>query len=259
MAGNVIDGILDAPRFSGDFTADFRTLERFLSELCGQLRFVLSNLSGDNFNDTEFIEYANSVLRTDSMVTDSLYADFGMIAGLTVSRLRTDYMRAARYRTGNKSALRYLDIKDDKIVFYTAVCDGGETVLTTDGGAHLYYTDAGRSKMTTVPSPYPVMVYTYKETPLFTIAVGKDGETGTEMDIRYGDVGGVRFSADGIVISAGETTFSVTKDGVSASSGRGVPLYVDGGDGTLEKAEVGAVIIRKKEGDNGFTQDAVSG
>lgn len=256
MAGNIIDGILDAPRFSGDSRADFRTLERFLAELCGQLRFVLSNLSGDNFNDTEFIRYANEMLRTDSLVTDSLYADFGMIAGLTVSRLRTDYMRAARYRAKNKSALRYLDIRDDKIVFYTADYAGGETVLCGEGGARLYYTDGDRKKMTTVETPYPVTVYTYTETPLFTITIG---ENGTEMNIRYRDDGSIRFSENGVSISAGETTLSVTKDGIVGLNGSGVPLYVDGGDGTAEAAEIGAVIIKKKEDGNGTAQNALSG
>ena len=79
MAGNIIDGVLDAPRFSGDISSNFRVLEGFLSELCGQLRFVLENLSGDNFNDTEFVEYANRMLRTDSLVSDSIYSDFGFI------------------------------------------------------------------------------------------------------------------------------------------------------------------------------------
>ena len=251
MAGNIIDGVLDAPRFSGDISSDFRVLEGFLSELCGQLRFVLENLSGDNFNDTEFVEYANRMLRTDSLVSDSIYSDFGFIGNLTVSKLRTDYMRAARYRARNTGPLQYIDIKDDRILFYHAVCNAGTTELLTDTGARLYYTDASSSKMTTTPTSYPVTVYTYTETPLFSVEIGDDNGNGVEMEMRYGENGEIHFSDGGIRLSVGETALTITSGGIfGIASGGGVPLYVCSAqdfESTLTAAENGAVILKKEE------------
>ena len=251
MAGNIIDGVLDAPRFSSDHAANFRVLEGFLAELCGQLRFTLENLSGDNFNDTEFVEYANRVLRTDSILTDSIYSDFGIIGNLTVSRLRTDYMRAERYRARNTGPLQYIDIRDNRLSFYHAICNAGTKDLMTDSGARLYYTDAMSAKMTTSPTAYPVTVYDYTETLLFSLEIGKDNGKGVEVTLRYGESGEIRFSDEGIGLSSGETALGITPDGIHGLEGEnGVSLYVcDSGDfdKTLESAKTGSVILKKED------------
>lgn len=114
-----------------------------------------------------------------------------------------------------------------------------------------YYTDASSSKMTTTPTSYPVTVYTYTETPLFSLEIGDDNGNGVEMVMRYTDDGEIRFSDEGIRLSAGETALAITPSGIlGIASGGGVPLYVcsaDDFESTLAAAQDGAVILKKEE------------
>lgn len=105
-----------------------------------------------------------------------LYADYGMIADLTVDRLRTDYMRAFRYLDHDTSPLDYLYIHDEEISFwtgkvvYSAVTGLPEEEQMSFWGRDFYWrtdpavTPRAELQMTfTEETSWPVMSYVYDE------------------------------------------------------------------------------------------------
>lgn len=245
MAGDIRNGILDAPKFSGDTASNFRTLEGFLSELCRQLRYVLANLSGDNFNETEFTAYISDIFSAKSIATESLYAEYGVIAGLTVARLRTDYLRAARYRARNTAPLDYIDIRDNRISFYHAVTDGSAADLRTDDGKKIYYTDAAQTAMTTTETAYPVRVYVYTPTLVCNLS-SETAARGTQLSILNGNGDGIRLSDGELAFQVGETALSLRADGIHGLPEKReiVMCGKDSFDADFAAADIGTFLLK---------------
>lgn len=137
--------------------------------LLENLRYMLRNLSPENFNETETLDWIGRNIKAETIIsntviTNELYSDYGAIADLTVDRLRTDYVRAQRYLAGNTDPLDYIYIHDEVIDFISATTDGTQTEQLTEGGRTFYWTDGTFSQMTcTETTAYPVMVYVYTE------------------------------------------------------------------------------------------------
>ena len=161
------------PARGGDTQRQLAALYDYLAMLLENLRYILGNLSPENFNETEVSEWIGKTVKAESVVsqtliTNELYSDYGAIADLVVDELRTDYAKAARCLAGNTAPLDYLHIRDEQIDFLTG------TVKTVNGeplteqlchrGRCFWWTDAGRTQMTSqAATAWPVTVYQYDE------------------------------------------------------------------------------------------------
>ena len=176
------------PAFTGGETTEQKVaaLYDYTFMLLENLRYILRNLSSDNFTDSGVEELGEALVRNDAvmqllgdtlnvttvitqeMVTEELYADYGAVADLVVDELRTDYQKAARYLAGDTSAIDYLHIHDEEIDFLTGTVRASGGVPLTEqlhhGARYFWWADEERSRMTGLKStPWPVMVYQYDE------------------------------------------------------------------------------------------------
>lgn len=94
---------------------------------------------------------------------------YGDIADLTVSMLRTDYMRARNYLDENTEPINYIFAHDEQIDFITATTDGLQNEQLVRGGKSFWWTDASMTEMTYEDTGIPVMVYVYDELTKLTI------------------------------------------------------------------------------------------
>ena len=173
------------PNFSGYEKTEEKVeaIQNYLFMLLEELRFLLRNLDGDNFNDAGLAEIAQSVaaaleknpvfdsvvtniLYSNTVVTGELYADYGDIADLTVWKLRTDWARAQKYLRGDTSDINYITIHDEQIDFITATpaTPLRAIQLYRDANTPCWWADGTKSRMTvTENTGIPVMVYAYNE------------------------------------------------------------------------------------------------
>ena len=154
----------------GETTAQkLAAVQDYLFLLLENLRWVLRNLSPENFNQTELADWVGKNVKAETIVsntviTNELYADFGAVADLTVDRLRTDYVRARRYLAGDASPLDYLRIHDEVLELVTAETDGVQSRQLSVDGRDFYWTDGTMTQMTSEKTtPWPVTVYDYEE------------------------------------------------------------------------------------------------
>ena len=158
----------DLKRISGT-DAKLEAVQNYLFLLLENLRWLLRNLSPENFNETEMTDWIGKTVKAETVIsntviTNELYSEYGAIADLTVDSLRTDYRRAQRYLAGDTTPLDYLRIHDELIEFVTAETDGTQTEQLAVNGRVFYWTDSTMTQMTSERvTAYPVMVYTYTE------------------------------------------------------------------------------------------------
>lgn len=164
-----IDTALPDLRGAESTERKLESVQNYLFLLLENLRYLLRNLSPENFNETEMTDWIGRNVKaqtiiSNTVITNELYSEYGAIADLTVDRLRTDYRRAQRFLDGDTSALDYLRIHDEVIEFVTAATDGSETEQLVVDGRAFYWTDASMTRMTSEKvTPYPVTVYVYEE------------------------------------------------------------------------------------------------
>lgn len=144
-------------------------LQNYLYLLLENLRYILRNLDPtQNFNESALKEWADSLevktVVSNTVITNELYSEYGAIADLVVNELRTDYKRAQLWLQSDKSALDYIHIHDEDILFITATTDGTQSVQLERGGRLFYWTDGSMTQMTSQEATaWPVMVYVYHE------------------------------------------------------------------------------------------------
>ena len=112
------------PAFAGGESTEQKVdaLYDYVFLLLENLRYILRNLSPENFNEAEVEDWIGRNVRaqtvvSEAVVTNELYSRYGAIADLVVDELRTDYQKAARYLAGNTAALDFLHIHDEEIDF----------------------------------------------------------------------------------------------------------------------------------------------
>lgn len=153
-------------------------VQGYMFQLLEYLRWLLRNLSQENFNDAEVSKWVEQIADTvvnekviisETVITNELYADYGAIADLTVDELRTDYMRAARYLAGDTDPIDYIHIHDEVIDFRTGTVglDEHDQPLTEQlhhGDRYFWWRDETRTQMTSLEDTgLPVTVYRYDE------------------------------------------------------------------------------------------------
>ena len=150
-----------------------QTLTDYLYQLLEQLRYILRNLSPENFNEKETLDWIGDNLEvnkiiSNTVITNELYSEYGAIADLTVDELRTDYQKAARYLAGNTAALDFLYIHDEQIDFLTGPVKTEDDAPLTEQlhrrDRYFWWTDGTKTKMTSLEvTDWPVTVYQYDE------------------------------------------------------------------------------------------------
>ena len=146
--------------------------------LLENLQYTLRHLDASNMNGTEMEKWlagtinANEII-SKTLISDEIYSDYGEIADLTASRLRTDYMKAQRWLNGDTDPLDYLDIHDEQIEFISGSVHyeeaGGVEVPTEEqllayDGSPFFWRDRSMTQMTSRKrTPWPVYVYRYDE------------------------------------------------------------------------------------------------
>ena len=163
------------PSFTGQESTQQKVdaLYNYVFLLLENLRYILRNLSPENFNEAEVEDWIGRNVRaqtvvSEAVVTNELYSRYGAIADLVVDELRTDYQKAARYLAGNTAALDFLHIHDEEIDFISGtVKTSGGTPLTEQlhhGSRYFWWTDDTQTQMTSLEeTDLPVTVYQYDE------------------------------------------------------------------------------------------------
>ncbi len=163
------------PTFTGGESTEqkVQTLYDYVFLLLENLRYLLRNLSPENFNQEELAEWVEenvepNAIVTDTLITNELYSRYGAIADLTVDELRTDYKRAQRYLDGNQAPLDWLHIHDEEIDYISGTVkrSNGEplTEQLHHGSRYFWWLDGSCTQMTSMKETlYPVVVYRYDE------------------------------------------------------------------------------------------------
>lgn len=172
MAGGLADIDTSFPTRRGSTEQQISAVYDYLVMLLENLRYILRNLSPENFNEQETLDWigrniqANTIV-SNTVITNELYADYGAIADLVVDELRTDYQKAARYLAGNTAAIDFLHIYDECIDFRTGTVRRENGVPLTEQlhhGDRYFWWREGRTQMTSLEDTGdPVIVYQYDE------------------------------------------------------------------------------------------------
>lgn len=187
MPNVLFDPDVGFPRLEEDATTEEKLdeIQNYLFILLENLRYILRNLSPENFNAAETLDWIGRNIEAETVVsntviTNELYAGYGAVADLAVDELRTDYMRAARYLVGNTNDLNYIHVHDEEITFYNArVTDPVGAEQLHHGSRFFWWRDDTHREMTSLEDTgLPVMVFTYDEAPKAKIHFG----TGTDRE-----------------------------------------------------------------------------
>lgn len=152
------------------------------------LEFLLFNLDSLNISEIDAditriknLEAVNVI--TQTLITQTLYAEKGYIAELTVDQLDTS-QKVRNYLEGNLDDVNYVKIYDQYIEFRTGRVKYNESgePLTEHAvdrfGEKLYWVDDTHKAVTYTENDKPVIVYQYDET--------------IKMSISFIDVGGTK-------------------------------------------------------------------
>jgi len=164
------------PAFTGGESTEQRlaALYDYVFLLLENLRYLLRNLTPENFNQAELSDWVGKnvtaqTVVSNTVITNELYSDFGAVADLAVDELRTDFAKAARYLAGDQSPLDYLHAHDEVLDFLTGtVARDPDTLepLTEQlcrGDRLFWWTDGSMTRMTgEKATAWPVTVYRYE-------------------------------------------------------------------------------------------------
>jgi len=151
----------------GDTKAALKYLHRYINKVIDAVNQSLLSIDTGNITD-EFQSYLEAlqgaVVITSSLITESIYADYGDIAELTVDRLSTN-AKVAKYKASDTSDVNYILIKEQTASWITATVKTGPVVVQhrNRNGELLYWKDTEQKAMGTEVTAYPVYVYDYDE------------------------------------------------------------------------------------------------
>jgi hypothetical protein len=146
----------------------------------------------------EAVQATFNVVVTNTFITQTLAAETGTIAELTVDRLETS-TKVKNYLNSDTSDVNYIKAEGQYIQWITATTEGvvgpGQEQATDRNSTPLYWIDETHTGTTTEETNYPVMVYVYIEMikasigfelecetyePTITLGVGSDPESETK-------------------------------------------------------------------------------
>ena len=181
MAGGLADLDVGFPARDGDAAARLEAVYDYLTLLLENLRYILRNLTPENFNSEEMAQWV--VEQTGG-------------EGLPPDALRTDWRRAARYLAGDTSPLPWLHLREGtaELMLGTVRYAGGAPRterLRVDGQLY-YWADETRTRLTAGETDWPVTVYQYDDAPLLTLRQNAAGAPALTLELP-GSEGGQGF------------------------------------------------------------------
>jgi len=237
MPTDFFNADISLPKFTTETTAErIEIIQNYLYMLLEQLRYTLSHLSTENWNEPDLDEFVEEVragvvtahtVISNTIITNTLAAEKANIAEITVDQLDTS-AKVKNYLSSDTSDVNYIKIYEQHIQFITASTDGLLTEQARDRNDELlYWTDTTHKTADTAVTAYPVTVYQYTEfvkcdisfkltgenyAPVITlgtgVGVGDEGKgfiwkSETGLTVKYIAEGGseikMELSADGIV------------------------------------------------------------
>jgi len=149
----------DSSIFQQPVEAQVRTLADMLMRYRRELEYLLN---GQLDEDNGLV--SADVVITNTLVTNTLYAEYGRIANLTVSELNTAWKKITNYLAADTSPVGYLHMYEQYAKWIIASTDGSATVQETDYDENpLYWIDETHTGMTTTVNAFPVLTYVYTE------------------------------------------------------------------------------------------------
>jgi len=144
---------------SGDGTGTNWTNKIYFDAAIGKYVF-----DGDLSATTiEALKAQIDVVISNTVITQTLAAETGYIAQLTVDQLETS-TKVQNYLNNNTSDVNYIKIFNQYIQFITAFTDGSSVEQAKDRyGIDIYWLDDTNLGTTTNVTDYPVLIYTYTE------------------------------------------------------------------------------------------------
>lgn len=200
----------------------------------------------------EALEAQLDITISNTVITQTLAAETGTIAQLTVDSLETS-TKVQNYLNNNTADVNYIKIFEQYIQFITASTDGLTDIQVTDrNGTLLYWTDDTYAGTTLTETDYPVMIFVYEEfvkaeftfesdgtnyVPKIILGIG-DGVTGqsakaeiykstTGLELNYyksntGELRQVKLDDDGVTINGLRyelTALNIASDSFQATYG----------------------------------------
>lgn len=153
---------------------------------------------------------------SNTVITESLYAENGVIAKLTVDMLETSN-KVERYLNEDTSDMSFKRIYDQYDLYITASVKYDEydnplsEQLTTKELNPVFWSDENHTSTTLTDTGYPVMVYQYEEVVKMKISFETDPETGYYLPIiQLGQGDGVTDLSSKAFIRKGQTGVEMT-------------------------------------------------
>lgn len=123
----------------------------------------------------EALEAEFDVTISNTFITQTLAADKGYIAELTVDSLETS-TKVQKYLNNDISDVDFIRIEGKEIEFITATTDGESTEQAINRkGYPIYWTDSSHEGTTLEVTNYPVVMYTYAEVTKLKMFFEHDG------------------------------------------------------------------------------------
>jgi len=175
---------LPTPKYGANTDETIKNLFGVVMKFRKELEYALNHLDDGNILNLDALKlfnvedlFAQNVV-TNTMVTQTLSADKGYIAELTVDQLDTSD-KVRNYLNSDTSDVNYIRIYDQYIEFITATTDGLETEQLTDrNGDLVYWKDANKDVISYEDTGIPVIVYVYEELTKMSIKFETDPESG---------------------------------------------------------------------------------
>lgn len=157
---------LPTPQYGANTEETIKNLFGVVMKFRKELEYALYHLGDDNIISLDASKIKNlevGNLVTQTTVTQTLVADKGYIAELTVDQLDTSD-KVQNYLAGDTSDVNYIKIYDQYVEFITGVTDGlSEEQAVNRFGDPVYWIDDTKQGITYEDTGIPVMIYTYEE------------------------------------------------------------------------------------------------
>ena len=139
-------------------------LLQFQVALNRRLTHVLANIKNNQILSVDASKILNvDTIFSQTIVTETLYADKAYISELTVDELETS-TKVQNYLDSSTADVNYIKIYEQNIEFIEATTTGLTTEQATDRDSNpLYWVDATNIGITTDVTAYPVTQYVYTE------------------------------------------------------------------------------------------------
>jgi hypothetical protein len=177
---------------------------------------------------------SSDVAVSNTVITESLYAENGVIARLTVDMLETSN-KVERYLNEDASDMSFKRVYEQYDLYITASVKYDEydnplsEQLTTKDSNPVFWADETHTNTTLTDTGYPVMVYQYDEVVKMQISFEADPETGYYLPIiQLGQGDGVTDLSSKAYIRKGQTGVEMTYFESNTGNKRKLSITDDG-------------------------------